>query len=562
MASTPFGPYELVQLLGRDGASEVWRAHDTVTDRIVAINVAAPQFAKDDDFVQRFRREAELATRLNEPHAVPIHGYGEIDGRLYMDMRLIEGRSLETVMRDGPLAPARAVRVIELVAQVLHAGHKVGLVHRVVRPSKLLLNDDDVAYLVDFGIAWRVHQDVANSELRMGHFNYIAPERFSRNADVGASEDIYALTCVLYECLTGSPPYRADSIEHLVIAHLMEPPPRPSETEPRVPAGFDAVIAKGMAKSPGKRYGTAVELAQAAREAITPPPGQAPSDAKTVLIPESERPTLTISLKKAARTAVTRPVRRARRMTLVPFTGLADPSGVAVDSGGTVYVTDSGSARVVGLRSGSTAQFDLPFPDLGLPSGVAVDVRGTVYVTDSSNDRVVSLAAGSTTQSVLPFTHLQFPADVAVDGEGTVYVTDFANHRVVALAAGSRTQTVLPFSDLRGPSGIAVDSNRTVYVADKGATRVVALAAGSDTQTVLPFTGLLDPAGVAVDGDRTVYVADYEAHWVAALAVGSTTQEILPVTGLQDPWGVAADRTGAVFITDICAGRVLKLAAK
>ncbi|HEX9176211.1 MAG TPA: serine/threonine protein kinase, partial [Mycobacterium sp.] len=102
MAGSPFGPYELVQSLGRDGIGDVWRAHDTVTDRMVVIKVLPPQFAQDEDFVQRFRREAELATRLNEPHAVPIHTYGEIDGRLYVDTRLIEGRTLETVLREGP----------------------------------------------------------------------------------------------------------------------------------------------------------------------------------------------------------------------------------------------------------------------------------------------------------------------------------------------------------------------------------------------------------------------------------------------------------------------------
>ena len=109
--------------------------------------------ADNKEFVQRFRREAEAAAQLNSPHVIPIHRYGEIDGRLYVDMRLIAGRDLGTVLADGPLEPARAVRIIDQVAKALHAAHKVGLIHRDIKPSNILLDDDDFAYLIDFGIA-------------------------------------------------------------------------------------------------------------------------------------------------------------------------------------------------------------------------------------------------------------------------------------------------------------------------------------------------------------------------------------------------------------------------
>ena len=127
---TPFGRYRLVELLGRGGMGEVWRAHDTDTDRIVAIKLLPAHFSENEDFQQRFRREAHAAARLNSPHVIPIHNYGEIDGRLYVDMRLIEGRDLQTVLAAGPLRPGRAVRIIEQVAKALHAAHEVGLLHR------------------------------------------------------------------------------------------------------------------------------------------------------------------------------------------------------------------------------------------------------------------------------------------------------------------------------------------------------------------------------------------------------------------------------------------------
>jgi serine/threonine protein kinase len=122
---TPFGQYRLIKLLGRGGMGEVWRAHDTVTDRIVAIKLLPANLSEDEDFQQRFRREAHAAARLDTPHVVPIYDYGEIDGRLFVSMRLIEGRDLAAVLADGPLDPARAVRIIDQVAKALHAAHEV-----------------------------------------------------------------------------------------------------------------------------------------------------------------------------------------------------------------------------------------------------------------------------------------------------------------------------------------------------------------------------------------------------------------------------------------------------
>src|ERR1700758_1264815 len=268
---TPFGRYRLIELLGRGGMGEVWRAHDTATKRIVAIKLLPPHLAGDKTFVQRFRREAEAAAQLNNPHIIPIHYYGEIDGRLYVDMRLIEGCDLQAVLAEGPLEPGRAVRIIEQVAKALHAAHKVGLVHRDVKPSNILLDEDDFAYLIDFGIARGADQTSLTSAGNViGSWHYMAPERMEAH-EADARADIYALTCVLYECLTGKPPFPGDTLESQVVGHISTPPPRPSITGPEVPAAFDAVVTKGMAKDPDERYPTTNELARAAREASTVP---------------------------------------------------------------------------------------------------------------------------------------------------------------------------------------------------------------------------------------------------------------------------------------------------
>ena len=144
MDATPFGHYQLQELMGRGGMGEVYRAYDTKTDRIVALKVLPPHLADDETFQQRFRRESQAAAGLNDPHVVPIHGYGEIDGRLYLDMRLIEGRNLGTHprrQRQAARSPAFAVKVVEQVAAALDAAHEAGLIHRDVKPSNILITD-------------------------------------------------------------------------------------------------------------------------------------------------------------------------------------------------------------------------------------------------------------------------------------------------------------------------------------------------------------------------------------------------------------------------------------
>jgi serine/threonine protein kinase len=268
---TPFGRYRLIALLGRGGMGEVWRAYDTAANnRTVAIKVLPANLANDSSFVRRFRREAEAAAQLNNPHVIPIHNYGEIEGRLYVDMRLVEGRDLQEVLNAGPLEPGRAVRIIEQVARALQAAHKVGLVHRDVKPSNILVDDDDFAYLIDFGIARGADQtNLTSAGDVIGSLHYMAPERL-RAQEADARADIYALACVLYECLTGSRPFPGDSMESQMAAHLTNPPPQPS-TRHDVPAQLDMVIARGMAKNPEQRYTTTIELANAARDAITAP---------------------------------------------------------------------------------------------------------------------------------------------------------------------------------------------------------------------------------------------------------------------------------------------------
>ena len=265
---TPFGRYQLIELIGRGGMGEVWRAYDGEIDRVVALKMLLPNLSEDPEFETRFRREVRAAARLDDRHVVPIYDVGEIDGRLYVTMRLITGTDLHTLLDNGPLDPSRAVAIIDQIANALQNAHRTGLVHRDVKPSNILLEPNDFAYLIDFGIARTAEDGVTQTGSTIGTWAYMAPERFS-NDHINPSSDIYALACVLYECVTGQPPFPGDTFERVASGHIFAPPPRPSEISRTVPTGLDAVIARGLAKQPSERYPTAVDMASAAKEVIT-----------------------------------------------------------------------------------------------------------------------------------------------------------------------------------------------------------------------------------------------------------------------------------------------------
>jgi serine/threonine-protein kinase len=267
-----FGPYHLKRLLGRGGMGEVYEAEHTVKEWTVAVKLLSKSFSSDPVFRERLKREARIAGRIQEPHVVPVHDYGEIDGQIFWEMRLVEGVNLDSVLkRFGPLAPPRAVAIITQIASALDAAHAAGVMHRDVKPQNILVTADDFAYLVDFGIASATTDErLTPLGTAVGTWKYMAPERFS-DAEVTYRADIYALACVLFECLTGSPPYRADSAGVLISAHLTDPIPAPSQHRPDIPDAFDAVIARGMAKRPEDRYASAGDLALAAKQALSSP---------------------------------------------------------------------------------------------------------------------------------------------------------------------------------------------------------------------------------------------------------------------------------------------------
>jgi len=267
-AGTRIGPYVLQGPLGAGAMGEVHRAADTAHGgRPVALKLLPPEVAQDAARRARFEHESRVVAALTEPHVVDVHSYGEIDGRLYLDMQLLDGPDLAAhLMAVGPLPPEHAVAVVEQVAAALDAAHAAGLVHHDVKPSNVLLHRPVPGHapqvvLADFGIA--------GDPGGHGTVEYLAPERFAgRPGD--RRVDVYALACLLHELLTGARAYPGGEFAAQLHGHVRLPPPRPSTMRPGVPVAFDAVVARGMAKDPDARPGAAGGLAAAARAALRP----------------------------------------------------------------------------------------------------------------------------------------------------------------------------------------------------------------------------------------------------------------------------------------------------
>jgi serine/threonine-protein kinase len=261
LIGTELGGYRIEEPLGRGGTSVVYRAEHVRLGRRAALKLLTPAFG-EADFSDRFLRESRLAASLDHPSIVPVYDAGEQDGLLYIAMACIEGRDLRTLLaEEGPLPLRRALRIVGQIASALDAAHARGLVHRDVKPANILVGEEDRAYLSDFGV---VKDMSTNGTTRTGAFvgtsEYCAPEQIE-GREVTARTDVYALACVLYECLAGKPPFHRDSEVAVLNAHLHAPPPKLESA----PVG--AVIAKALSKSPLDRYASCGEFVAAARAA-------------------------------------------------------------------------------------------------------------------------------------------------------------------------------------------------------------------------------------------------------------------------------------------------------
>ncbi|MGP4018598.1 Stk1 family PASTA domain-containing Ser/Thr kinase [Saccharopolyspora sp. 5N708] len=259
--------YELGETLGYGGMSEVHRGRDTRLSRDVAVKILRADLARDPTFQLRFRREAQNAAALNHPAIVAVYDTGETESESgplpYIVMEYVDGRTLRDIVKtEGPLSPRRAMEVMADASAALDFSHRHGIVHRDVKPANIMITRSGAVKVMDFGIARALADGqaaVTQTAAVIGTAQYLSPEQ-ARGEAVDARSDVYASGCVLFELLTGEPPFTGDSPVAVAYQHVREEPRKPSEVNPTTPASLDAVVLKALSKNPANRYQSAAEM--------------------------------------------------------------------------------------------------------------------------------------------------------------------------------------------------------------------------------------------------------------------------------------------------------------
>jgi serine/threonine protein kinase len=525
---TEFVGYRIETLLRRGGMGVVYRADDLRLKRKVALKLLAPELAADDRFRERFLRESELAASLDHPHIVPIYSAGEVHRQLYIAMRFVEGTDLKQLLeREGPLEPRRALALVAQLADALDAAHARGLVHRDVKPSNALLDSAEHVYLSDFGLTKSASDRSAHTLTGrvIGTVDYAAPEQI-RGEPVDGRADVYSLGCLLYECLTGEVPLPRDSELAALWAHVHEQPAKASERNRDLPPAIDRVVAAALAKEPGDRYSTCVDLVEAARDAL---------GLRDVVVVRDRRPLLLIALgalvaagAAAAVLALTlggrngrpRPDLTVRQNTLVridPATNRiasvtrvgSGPESVA-SSGNTVWVYNWTDRTVseVDARTGSVrATTGIPGSSPHRPAQtLAADATGAWALSTSlSSDLVTHVRSGLVNEE---FPLPGQPLTLAV-GRDVVWVGMRTNRRSAVLEVDAKDGSV------RRTTPLASDDVQSLSV---GEGAVWAIDQGGTLFRLDPISGrVTDKRRLPISpGTVESVVAAYGAVWVLA----------------------------------------------
>jgi hypothetical protein len=264
-APRTFGEYELLGEIGRGGMGVVYKARQVALDRLVALKmVLRGEFAGEED-LQRFRAEAEATARLQHPGIVRVHDVGEIDGKLYYSMDFINGPSLSKQLTSGPMPGRIAARYTAAIAHAIHHAHRNGILHRDIKPSNILLDADDQPHVTDFGLAKRLGKDSQRTGTGavLGTPSYMAPEQASGKIhELGPACDVYGLGAMLYELITGRPPFRSETTLDTIQEVIDREPVPPRLLNAKVDHDLETICLKCLEKKPGDRYTSAETLAE------------------------------------------------------------------------------------------------------------------------------------------------------------------------------------------------------------------------------------------------------------------------------------------------------------
>jgi serine/threonine protein kinase len=265
------GPYQIQEQLGTGGMATVYKAHHPRLDRYVAVKVMHPQFLEDENFHARFEREARVVARLEHPNIVPIYDFSDHERQPYLIMKYVDGRTLKQIVRKGAVSLDEILRIMNVIAGALDYAHQQGVLHRDVKPSNIIIDENGTPYITDFGLA-RIMQSgesTMSADMMLGTPQYISPEQARGDANIDHRTDLYSFAIVLYELLVGRVPFSADTPYATVHEQIYNPPPPPSSVNPEITPPVEAVLLKALSKEPTERYPSAKALMQALKDALT-----------------------------------------------------------------------------------------------------------------------------------------------------------------------------------------------------------------------------------------------------------------------------------------------------
>jgi serine/threonine protein kinase len=285
------GRYELEKLVGSGGMSNVFRAHDRLLERTVALKILHEQYTRDEDYVERFRREARAVAQLAHPNIVTVIDRGEQEGRQFIVFEYVDGENVKELLNRGPLEAREAIRLALQVARALSFAHERGLVHRDVKPQNVLLNEDGQAKVTDFGIARSLDvHGVTQTGTVLGTSDYIAPEQ-ARGQKVDPKTDIYSLGVVLYELLSGEVPFSGDNFVAVAMRHVNDPVPSVLDRRPDCPVRLGLAIQRAMSKDPEDRFESMGDFVVELEACLAEIEGRSDEGA-TMIVPAPRRPRL------------------------------------------------------------------------------------------------------------------------------------------------------------------------------------------------------------------------------------------------------------------------------
>src|ERR1700681_1489779 len=254
------GRYRVISRVGSGGMADVYCAEDVQLGRRVAVKMLHERFAADAEFVERFRREASSAAGLSHANIVSVYDRGEWGGTYYIVMEYLDGRSLDSVVREeAPLPAGRAIEITEQVLRAARFAHRRGVVHRDLKPHNVIIDDEGSVNVTDFGIARAGASEITQTGSIMGTARYLSPEQ-AQGLPVSARSDLYAIGVMLYELLTGTVPFEGESVVAIALRHLSEPPRPPSSLVPSISPSLDAIVLRALAKNPEERFADADEF--------------------------------------------------------------------------------------------------------------------------------------------------------------------------------------------------------------------------------------------------------------------------------------------------------------